>query len=174
MPPVPPAPHHSSHVPVPSEKHCAMEGKPFVSAVQHAIHEASVFTERLQGLLPCPSLPSSTSPEAVPDAFAATLSEEELAHLADLFVTMPDHLTNEMSDDPSTYSEAMASPHAAQWISALQKEFSSLRDLGVFKLVPRSTVPPGCKVMCGHPVFKLKHDYNGNPARFKAHYVCKG
>ncbi|KAG1875762.1 hypothetical protein F4604DRAFT_1581541, partial [Suillus subluteus] len=71
-----------------------------------------------------------------------------------------------MSDDPSTYSEAMASPHAAQWTSALQEEFSSLRDLGVYKLVPRSTVPPGHKVMRGRPVFKLKYDHNGDPARY--------
>jgi hypothetical protein len=68
----------------------------------------------------------------------------------------------------------MASPHAQQWTTALQEEFDSLRDLGVYQLVPRSSIPAGRKLMKGRPVFKLKRDQHSAPARFKACYVCKG
>jgi len=155
----------SSRVPVPSEKRCAMEGKTYVTAAQRAIQADTIAAEHLQAL---PNIPSP------PDALAASLSEDDLAHLANLFTAMPDHLENELSDDPSTYSEAMSSPHATEWTAALQEEFASLKDLGVYKLVPRSSVPPGRKIMRGRPVFKLKRDQDGNPARFKARYVCKG
>jgi hypothetical protein len=87
---------------------------------------------------------------------------------------MPDNLEHEMPDDPTVYGEAMASEHSAEWTQALREEFDSLRDLGVYKLVPRSTIPTGRKVMRGRPVFKLKRDQNSKPVRFKARYVCRG
>lgn len=65
--------------------------------------------------------------------------------------------------DPATYHEAMASPHATEWTKALQEEFQSLKDLGVYKLVPQSSVPSG-----RHIIFKLKHNEHGNPTHFKA------
>ena len=68
----------------------------------------------------------------------------------------------------------MTSPHAAEWTRALQEEFASLKDLGVYRLVPRSSVPSGRRIMRGRPVFKLKRDEHGNPSRFKARYVCRG
>ncbi|KAG2111901.1 uncharacterized protein F5147DRAFT_572876, partial [Suillus discolor] len=74
---------------------------------------------------------------------------------------MPDNLEHELPDDPSTYAEAMASKHAAQWTTALKEEFDSLRELGVYKLVPRMAIPPGRKIMCSRPVFKLKRDQHG-------------
>ncbi|KAG2045604.1 hypothetical protein BDR06DRAFT_1015479 [Suillus hirtellus] len=65
---------------------------------------------------------------------------------------------HELLDDPASYAEAMASPHACEWTLALQEEFDSLQDLGVYKLVPCSSIPAGCKLMKGHQVFKLKWD----------------
>lgn len=87
---------------------------------------------------------------------------------------MPDTLEHEFPDDPSTYAEAMASAHAAQWTAALKEEFDSLRELGVYKLVPRTAIPPGRKIMRGRPVFKLKRDQHGHASRFKARYICRG
>jgi hypothetical protein len=74
--------------------------------------------------------------------------------------------------DPTTYQEAMASPHAAKWTRTLQKEFTSLKDLRVYCLVPCSSVPPGLHIMCGHPIFKIKHDEHENPSHFKMRYMC--
>jgi hypothetical protein len=50
--------------------------------------------------------------------------EEELAYLYEAFSAIPDGF------------EAMASPYAVQWTAALKEEFESLKDLGVYKLVP--------------------------------------
>jgi hypothetical protein len=117
-----------------------------------------------------------TPPTALPDeaTLAAMVSEHDLAHLAELFAAMPDPLNNEHPDDPSTYAEVMASPNAASWTQALQEEFQSLKDLSVYKLIPRTSVPKGRKIMRGRPVFKLKCDQHGAAARFKAQYVCRG
>ena len=76
--------------------------------------------------------------------------------------------------DPASYHEAMSSPHTTDWTKALREEFQSLKDLGIYKLVPRSSVPPRHHVMHGCPIFKLKCDEHGNPARFKARYICCG
>jgi hypothetical protein len=94
---------------------------------------------------------------------------------ADILSAVPDGITHDTSfDKPATYKAAMASPYTAQWRSALEEEFSSLQELGVYKLVPRSSVPAGQTVMWGKPVFKIKRDQDGRPVRFKACYVCKG
>lgn len=92
----------------------------------------------------------------------------------DAFNIAAEDLQHEFPDDPSTYAEAMASPHAAEWRKALQEEFDSLKQMGVYKLVPRSSVPAGRRIMKGKPVFKLKCDEHGTPVRFKARYVCCG
>jgi hypothetical protein len=62
--------------------------------------------------------------------------EEELAYLYEAFSAIPDGFDHEHPDDPASYAEAMASPYAVQWTAALKEEFESLKDLGVYKLVP--------------------------------------
>ncbi|KAG1869520.1 hypothetical protein F4604DRAFT_1926912 [Suillus subluteus] len=135
----PDPPRRSSRTSVPSERRCAMDGKPYVSSTQRAVLESLSAADRLRAL--SPNRPPSEN------ALAAIFTEEEFAALADVFAAMPDNLEHEFPDDPSTYTEAMASEHAAQWTAALKDEFDSLRDLGVYKLVPRSAVPPGRKIM---------------------------
>lgn len=109
-------------------------------------------------------------------ALRSTVSSDsaDLALFSDLLTAMPDHLATEDHDDPTTYAKAMASSDAASWTAALQKEFPSLCDLGIYKLVPRVSVPRGCKIMKGCPIFKLKRDQHGLPVRYKARYVCRG
>ena len=48
-------------------------------------------------------------------------------------------------DVPRTIQEARASPDAAKWNAAAEREMKSLNDRKVYKLVPRSAVPPGRK-----------------------------
>jgi hypothetical protein len=67
----------------------------------------------------------------------------------------------------------MSLPHTTEWPCALQEELASLKDLGVYRLVPRSSVPSGRCIMHGCPIFKVKWDKHGNPSRFKACYVCR-
>jgi hypothetical protein len=104
-----------------------------------------------------------------PPTVCIDLSEDNLASLVDAFAALvPEDFERKFSDDPVTYAEAMASPHAAQWRAALQEEFDSLKYTGTYSLIPRSDVPRGHCIMQGRPVFKLKHDEKGHPACFKA------
>ena len=49
-----------------------------------------------------------------------------------------------------------------------------MREMGVYKLIPHSDVPAGCKVLCGKWVLLLKRDEHGNPIWHKACFVVKG
>ena len=55
------------------------------------------------------------------------------------------------------------------WREAAEKEIKSLQDLNVYKLVPRSTVPPGQKVIGTKWVFKVKANQT-----YKARLVAQG
>ena len=67
--------------------------------------------------------------------------------------------------DPLTWEEAQSSPHGEDWRLSFQDELTSLRQMGVYELVPRSSMPPGCRVHCGKPVFHVKCDANGQVYR---------
>lgn len=77
------------------------------------------------------------------------------------------------NDDPS-WMEAMASPEREFWIAGAREELRSLDDLKVFVLVPRSSVPPGKRLLKGKLVCKRKRDDVGNITRYKVRYVAKG
>ena len=61
-------------------------------------------------------------------------------------------------DVPRTIQEARASPDAAKWQAAAEREMKSLSDRKVYQLVPRSAVPPGSKSIKSKWVFKRKAD----------------
>jgi len=56
----------------------------------------------------------------------------------------------------------------------MQEELTRLKDMGVYKLVPRSAVPTSRKILKGKWVFRLNRDEHGNPARCKSRLVAKG
>ena len=58
----------------------------------------------------------------------------------------------------------MKLPDAELWRAAAEEEMDSLEDLQVYKLVPRSTFPPGTRVYKSRWVFKVKAD-NTHKAR---------
>ena len=72
-------------------------------------------------------------------------------------------------DVPRTIQEARASPDAAKWNAAAEREMKSLNDRKVYKLVPRSAVPPGRKRIKSKWVFKRKAD-----GSFKGRVVAQG
>lgn len=65
------------------------------------------------------------------------------------------------NDEPRTWSEAKVSGDASKWEAAYQEELTSLKEMGVYKLVPRSDIPAGHKIRTGRPVFKIKCDEHG-------------
>ncbi|KAG2739307.1 hypothetical protein P692DRAFT_20641426, partial [Suillus brevipes Sb2] len=70
-------PHCSSRATMPSERQCAMDGKPYISATQWAVLESLSAAEHLKAL--------SSGIADGSDALATVFSEEEFASLADLF-----------------------------------------------------------------------------------------
>ena len=75
---------------------------------------------------------------------------------------------------PNTLEEAMASPDAAQWRAARQKEYDSCVALGVWKEVPRASLPKGTNILPCKDVFKIKIDEVGEITGFKNRFTPKG
>lgn len=70
---------------------------------------------------------------------------------------------------PRTIKEARAMPDAGMWNAAAEREMASLKERNVFKLVPRSSVPPGRKRINSKWVFKRKAD-----GTYKGRVVAQG
>jgi len=73
--------------------------------------------------------------------------------------------------EPASYKQALRSPHAKEWETAIKNEYDSLVARSTWKLVPR---PAGRKLVDSKWVFKLKRDADGQIARFKARLVARG
>ena len=74
-------------------------------------------------------------------------------------------------DDPFTYSDALNSHDAAQWVEAMTEEIHSLRENKTWELV---RLPDGRKAIQCKWVFKTKYLPNGDIDKFKARLVAKG
>lgn len=75
---------------------------------------------------------------------------------------------------PQTYRQAMASPDAAKWKAALDKEMRSCREQQVWTLVRRDTLPKGTNILPCKEVFKIKLDEHGAIVEHKARFTPKG
>jgi hypothetical protein len=73
--------------------------------------------------------------------------------------------------DPSSFKEAMKSPHSSEWLDAIKDEMKSTSTNDIWDLVeiPKWAKTVGCKW-----VYKTKHDSKGNIERLKAWLVAKG
>ena len=78
------------------------------------------------------------------------------------------------TDAPKNWDEARIGPEAPEWEMAINDELKSLKDMGVYKLIPRSDLPEGTKVQKGSILLHNKVDENGDLARRKARFVFKG
>jgi len=75
---------------------------------------------------------------------------------------------------PKGYEAALKSANAPEWQAAIAKELKGLLDLGVWELIPRSSLPKGANVMRNHWVFAVKRNADGTIAKFKARMVADG
>ncbi|KAL0298185.1 UNVERIFIED_CONTAM: Retrovirus-related Pol polyprotein from transposon TNT 1-94 [Sesamum angustifolium] len=74
-------------------------------------------------------------------------------------------------DEPATYEEAVTSPNANKWITAMKEEMSSMAKNNVWELVD---LPTGRKTIGNKWVLKVKRKVNGSIDKFKARLVAKG
>jgi hypothetical protein len=72
---------------------------------------------------------------------------------------------------PNSYKEAMKTPQADKWRKACIEEIQNLQENAVWKL---PEAPPDARVLKGRWVFKIEHDVNGKPCRYKARWVIRG
>jgi hypothetical protein len=80
----------------------------------------------------------------------------------------------QFEDELKTWDEAKDSPDAAHWEAGYKDELKSLKDMEVYKLIPRSKVPQGKHIQKGKPVFHIKWDEMGQAVRWKVRLVFKG
>jgi len=73
--------------------------------------------------------------------------------------------------EPQSLEEALASPEASLWQTAMDEEMASVMANGTWELVEP---PPGVKPIPVKWVFKVKYDGAGRVERFKARLVAKG
>ena len=79
--------------------------------------------------------------------------------------------------EPSSLDEilknSMSTP-IKRWEEGYRDKLKSLKDMGVYKLIPRSDIPQGHKIRKGMPVFRIKCDETGKAVRWKVCLVFKG
>lgn len=192
LPVAPVEPRRSSHIPVPSAK-TRPENHP-MTQLECAVQESREAGERLrlaraerqrgvaaaenapdlpENQAEAPNIDGNDQPPEEPD-LANITTMEEIEHLLAAVEALSDPITLEADDEPRTWKEAQESADARQWEEAYREELRSLKEMGVYQLVPREDVPSGHKVQKGRPVFKIKRDENGKAVRFKVRLVFKG
>ena len=77
----------------------------------------------------------------------------------------------QFEDESKTWEAAKNSGDAEQWQAGYLDELKSLKDMGVYKLIPRGNVPQGKWICRGQPVFHIKHDESGHAMRWKVQLI---
>ena len=76
--------------------------------------------------------------------------------------------------EPKTYREAIECLDAPEWIESMSREFNTLLANNTFRVISRSEVPKGRKLLKAKWVYKIKTDSEGNLASRKSRLVAKG
>ena len=76
--------------------------------------------------------------------------------------------------DPATFLQAIRGPAAPQWWAGMVDEIESHRANQTWTLVPKSSLPPGTKLVGSRWVYKGKMDASNVIVRHKARVVAQG
>lgn len=77
-------------------------------------------------------------------------------------------------DIPRGYRQALASPEAAHWQSAIDRELDGLMANNTWDVVPIKSVPAGSNIMRCHMIFSVKRLADGTIDKFKCRLVADG
>ena len=148
---------------------------------------------RVSNLITTPILPLSGDPQLVPTAtvrrprgrppanstwdptagrYVRSLLAAQLPSFTRIWAMVGD--SSPHLQTPVTYLQAVNGPQAAQWRLAIRSELASLRECKTWRVIPRSSLPPGASPIRCKWVFKIKKDQNNNVARFKARLTACG
>lgn len=118
--------------------------------------------EELNQLLVKLKIHENHPPDITEDAFSALGNTEGI-----------DPCNMGLDDEPRNWKEVQASPEAKEWMKGYIDKLKSLKDMGIYKLIPRSSVPARAKIWKGQPIFTWKRDENRNIVCHKVHLVFK-
>jgi len=126
-------------------------------------------------IIPADAIPDDSLPDGpLPPPPALNLDTDFITFCEAYVAELASPLINTHNPDEPTFRKAMNSPDADKWILGIQDELKSLKEMGVYRLVPRSDVPTGQKILRGKWVLLLKRDKHGNAVCHKAWFVVKG
>jgi hypothetical protein len=74
-------------------------------------------------------------------------------------------------ENPATYAEAMASPHAPYWAAAMSDEHEALHSNGTWVL---TRAPAGALILPCRWLYRLKYNQDGTIERYKARLIVGG
>ena len=103
------------------------------------------------------------------------MTDDITQKLGDLLATVSNEVPGVLfEEEPHTWDKAKRSPDATRWEAGYREELRSLKEMGVYELVPRESVPASTKIRKGRPLFVLKRDEYGELTRWKVRLVFKG
>jgi Reverse transcriptase (RNA-dependent DNA polymerase) len=198
--PIPPAhldtqppqpPRHSSHIPIPTERN--PNGIPTITHTEAAVQASRESAARIrehrrehgtatqameQNTADHPDVPAASNDVA--NSLHQALENLDLGDQAHELLSLISEMTDidpeslQFEDQPKTWDEAKNSADATKWEAGYRDELKLLKDMGVYKLIPRSEVPLGKCVLKGKRVFHIKHDEEGTAVQWKVRLVFKG
>ena len=78
------------------------------------------------------------------------MSSETAHRLDNILATVSNEMPNFVfEEEPHTWEEAKRSHDAVQWENGYQEELRSLKEMGMYELVLRESIPAGTKVQKG-------------------------
>ncbi len=81
---------------------------------------------------------------------------------------------NPNSPDEPTIQEVLDGNERNKWLAAIHDELKSIKNMGVYEAIPRSSVPKDRRIMKGKFVLRRKRNEEGVVTRHKARYVLRG
>lgn len=166
MPPPAPAPRRSTRIPT------AQQAEP--SQLEKALQEVRESAERVKQAKVDRHI-TETSPYTNATLDPSDTLDDPITVLEAIDILEDEEPDITLDDDvPHTWEEAKRSVDAKRREAGFREELESLRNMKVYELIPRTSVPRGCKIRPNKPVFTLKHDENGIPTCWKVHVTFKG
>ena len=113
--------------------------------------------------------PRNTDPNWQQNEYATV--QEKAKTAGNALAAVVSALTDVLSDEPTSFKEAVSRPDGELWKAAADSEMASLLANNTWELVE---LPPGAKPITAKWVFKIKRGPNGEVERYKARLVARG
>lgn len=171
--PEPIAPRRSSRTSIPTQK-AALDNQT-ETRTEKAVRESRESAERVREARTVRRQALNELVQAIPEvAGDDNVGVEELDRVITTLSAIDESDPGDDPDTPRSLEEAQNSVDWQLWKASYQDEIDSLKEMGVWELVPRENVPADQKIFKGRPVFTIKRDEHGKITRLKTRHVLQG